>query len=248
MVKRFTALTTRAAKTGMPSFTVENYCKAIYQLCAGRDDRWITTGQVAEQLELAPGTVTSMLKTLSESALADYRPYEGVRLTRSGRLLALRMLRRHRLIELFLVETLGLTWDEVHDEAEHMEHAVSDALVDRIDEYLGRPDHDPHGDPIPRSDGTLRGESRRSVPLVDCRPGSRIRILRVLRQGADFLRYLSESGVEIGAEAVVEANSDEAGVVTLIIGDRRCSIGRPAAGQVMIEPLPSTAGPVQSAS
>ena len=225
----------------MPSLTVENYCKAIYQLGVSAEAPWITTGQVAEKLQLAPGTVTSMLKTLSESGLAEYRPYEGVRLTRAGRLLALRMLRRHRLLELFLVETLGLTWDEVHDEAEHMEHAVSDALVDRIDDYLGRPDHDPHGDPIPRSDGTLRGQNRRGLPLVDCPPGSRVRIVRVLQQGADFLRYLTESGVSIGAEALVEGNSEPLGVVTLNLAGRSLSIGRPAAAQVMIERLPEKA-------
>ncbi|REJ90595.1 MAG: metal-dependent transcriptional regulator [Planctomycetota bacterium] len=226
----------------MPSLTVENYCKAIYQLGVGGDEPWITTGQVAEQLQLAPGTVTSMLKTLAESGLAEYRPYEGVRLTRSGRLLALRMLRRHRLLELFLVETLGLTWDEVHDEAEHMEHAVSDALADRIDEYLGRPDRDPHGDPIPRSDGTLRGQNQRGSPLCDCLPGRRVRIVRVLQQGAEFLRYLAESGVSIGAEAVVEDNNEQSGVVTLNLAGRSLSIGRPAASQVMIEPVPAPGG------
>ena len=113
----------------MPSLTVENYAKAIYQLAQAADDGAVATGQISTALGVLPGTVTSMLKTLDESNLATYKPYEGVRLTPSGRALALRVLRRHRLIEQFLSETLNLTWDEVHEEAENMEHAVSDALI-----------------------------------------------------------------------------------------------------------------------
>ena len=134
----------------MPSLTVENYIKAIYQISVQQDKKPVTTGQLATALGVAPGTVTSMLKTLNTAGLARHTPYEGVSLSRTGQVLALRMIRRHRLIEQFLVQTLSMNWDEVHDEAEHMEHAVSDLLVDRIDEYLGRPEVDPHGDPIPR--------------------------------------------------------------------------------------------------
>lgn len=219
----------------MPSLTVENYCKAIYQQGVLSGDEWVTTGRLADALSLAPGTVTSMLKTLAESGLAEYRPYEGVRLTRSGGALALRMLRRHRLIELFLVRTLGLTWDEVHEEAEHMEHAVSDALVDRIDAYLGRPAHDPHGDPIPRADGTMRGDDRQGTPLSGCRPGDRVRIARVLQQVSEFLKFLSESGIDLGSEAVVTANDEMAGVLSLQLGTRTVSLGRPAAEQILVE-------------
>jgi DtxR family Mn-dependent transcriptional regulator len=218
----------------MPSLTVENYCKAVLQLGLRSGGEWVTTGRLAAALKVAPGTVTSMLKTLSESELAEYRPYEGVRLTRTGRALALRMLRRHRLIELFLVRTLGLTWAEVHEEAEHMEHAVSDVLIDRIDEFLGRPVSDPHGDPIPQADGTMRGEGVQSMPLSGCADGQRVRIVRVLRQGSEFLRYLSEAGIDIGVEAMVVSNSAEAGVVTLQVEGRKVPIGRPAAEQVLV--------------
>ena len=147
----------------MPSLTVENYVKAIYQLAHEADDGAVATGQISAALGVLPGTVTSMLKTLDESNLATYTPYEGVRLTPSGRGLALRVLRRHRLIEQFLSQTLNLSWDEVHEEAEHMEHAVSDALVDRIDAYLGHPTTDPHGDPIPKADGTVAAAADRSA-------------------------------------------------------------------------------------
>ena len=114
-----------------------------------------------------------MLKTLSESNLATYTPYEGVRLTSAGSALALRVLRRHRLIELFLVKTLNLTWDEVHEEAEHMEHAVSDWLIDRIDSMLGYPETDPHGDPIPRRDGSIEDTASRS--LAECARAKNLR-------------------------------------------------------------------------
>ncbi|MFO1094990.1 MAG: metal-dependent transcriptional regulator [Planctomycetaceae bacterium] len=219
----------------MPSLTVENYCKTIFQLTTRSDSQWVTTGRLAEAMSLTPGTVTSMLKTLSESDLAEYRPYEGVRLNRSGRTLALRMLRRHRLIELFLVRTLGLTWDEVHDEAENMEHAVSDSLVDRIDEYLGRPESDPHGDPIPRADGTMRGSDRTRIPLTECHRGQSVRLVQVLQQGPEFLRYLSDAGLEIGGIGRVESNDPHAGVVQLDLGGRYIPIGRPAAEQLLVE-------------
>ena len=140
----------------MPSLTIENYLKSIYTICNRQDQRPAATGQLAEALSVSPGTVTSMLKSLETSGLVIYTPYEGVRMTDTGQQLALRVLRRHRLIELFLVKTLGLSWDEVHEEAENMEHAVSDFLVDRIDDFLGKPQTDPHGDPIPRSDGTIQ--------------------------------------------------------------------------------------------
>ena len=154
----------------MPSLTVENYLKAILQLVIATKSETISTGQLAATVNVSPGSVTSMLKTLAESGLATYMPYEGVSLTKAGKNLALRMLRRHRLIELFLVRTLELTWDQVHEEAENMEHAVSDILIERIDEFLGRPETDPHGDPIPSADGYMRGQRARRLP---CRPARR---------------------------------------------------------------------------
>ena len=160
----------------MASLTVENYVKAIYLLEPGADARAVATGQIASALGVLPGTVTSMLKTLDESSLATYTPYEGVRLTTAGRALALRVLRRHRLIEQFLSQTLNLSWDEVHEEAENMEHAVSDRLVDRIDAYLGHPSTDPHGDPIPKADGTIPPGADKS--LAECTAGQRFHLAR----------------------------------------------------------------------
>ena len=165
----------------MTSLTVENYVKTIYQICLVADGGPATTGSVAEALGVSPGAVTSMLKTLGESGLAEYTPYEGVCLTEAGRKLALRVLRRHRLIELFLARTLDLSWDEVHEEAEHMEHAVSDRLVDRS--------------------------------LQQWTVGERFRLVRVLDQSPEFLRYLSASGLQLGAEGQVREHQQEAGVI-----------------------------------
>src|SRR5437016_11098821 len=141
----------------LPSSTVENYLKAIYQgqatLPAG--SRLVSMGFVATALGVTPGTATTMVKALAESGLAEYEPYSGVRLTAAGEKLAALVLRRHRLVELFLVQVMGMSWDEVHDEAEQLEHVVSDRLIERIDAMLGRPTHDPHGDPIPDPHGAI---------------------------------------------------------------------------------------------
>ena len=221
----------------MPSLTVENYLKAALQISLKSRVPTVSTGALAAALGVSPGTVTSMLKTLAEMDLAVYTPYEGASLTNAGRKLALRMLRRHRLIELFLVQTLNLPWDLVHAEAENMEHAVSDDLIERIDEYLGRPTYDPHGDPIPGVDGEMRGEVSAAVPLTQCEGGTRVRFVRVLNQGGDFLRYLSDAGFEIGAEATVLENSADAGIVRADFGGRVLTMGHAAAESLLVEPL-----------
>ena len=141
----------------LPSHTVENYLKAIFlaQVNLLPSEPLVPMGQLASALGVVPGTATTMVKALAESGLVRYEPYAGVRLTAAGEKLAARVLRRHRLIELFLVQVMGMSWTEVHDEAEHLEHAVSDRLIERIDEMLGRPAADPHGDPIPGPEGTI---------------------------------------------------------------------------------------------
>jgi len=216
----------------VPSLTVENYIKTIFQICAA-DGKPAATGRVASALGVSPGTVTSMLKTLSESDLATYIPYEGVNLTASGKALALRIVRRHRLIELFLVNTLKMPWDEVHEEAEHMEHAVSDRLIDRIDQFLGNPKFDPHGDPIPKPDGSF--EAQASQTLADCQAGDHFRLVRVIDQSPEFLRYLSSSGLPLGTEGEVLSNRAEAGVVAIQIDGRETALGREAAVKILVE-------------
>jgi DtxR family Mn-dependent transcriptional regulator len=214
------------------SLTIENYVKAIYQLSAEGGGEIAATGKLAETLAVSPSTVTSMLKTLGESGLAQYTPYEGARLTEAGRSLALRVLRRHRLIELFLAQTLKLTWDEVHAEAENMEHAVSDLLIDRIDSFLGNPTTDPHGDPIPRADGTIAQTAGGALSGLGA--GERFRIVRVADQSPDFLRYLAETGLRIGAEGSVVELRPQAGVVLLRVGSADTTLSREIADKLVV--------------
>jgi len=217
----------------LPSLTVENYVKTIF-LIGSRDgpDRIVATGELAHALGVSPGTVTGMLKTLAEADLARYTPYEGARLTPAGRRLALMILRRHRLLELFLAHTLNLTWDEVHEEAEHMEHAVSERLVDRIDEFLGRPSVDPHGDPIPAADGSVKETA--GSPLSELPAGRDFTVVRVVDQDPTFLRYLSESGLQLGATGQLLENRPEAGALSVLVEQRTLALGVDAARRVLV--------------
>lgn len=220
----------------MASLTVENYAKTIYQLTAAQEGRPASTGQIATALGVSPGTVTSMLKTLDAARLATHRPYEGVALTRAGRMLALRVIRRHRLIELFLMRTLDMSWDEVHDEAEHLEHAVSDLLVERIDAFLGRPEVDPHGDPIPPADAHSldAGEEGPARSLADCGPGESFRLSRVLDQSPEFLRYLTECGLALDTVGDVERNPDGAGLMRIRVEGRGLALALDAAAKLVV--------------
>jgi DtxR family Mn-dependent transcriptional regulator len=228
------ALIAANRRFGLASLTVENYIKTIYQVCADNEGQTAATGQLALALAVSPGSVTSMLKTLSEEGLATYTPYGGVSLTDSGNTLALRVLRRHRLIELFLSKTLDLSWDEVHEEAEQMEHAASDRLIDRIDEFLGFPAVDPHGDPIPRSDGSV--DHPVGTELAECAPGVEFRLSRVLDQSPDFLRYLTESKMALGAEGHVVANRREAGIITVAVAGEEQTLSLAAARKILVQP------------
>jgi len=218
----------------MPSHTIENYVKTIYADCARQGVRLSSTGAIAASLGVSPGTVTSMLKTLSATGLATYTPYEGVQLTSTGQALALRVLRRHRLIELFLVQTLGLSWDEVHEEAENMEHAVSDLLVDRIDEFLGHPIVDPHGDPIPRADGTVTlplGKNLSELPT-----GTEFEVVRVLDQTPEFLRSIARAGLRPGAAARIVHSDPVAGIITISASNHETTLQRSTSDLILVQP------------
>src|SRR3954471_16647738 len=181
----------------LPSSTVENYLKTIYlgstgaQGGHGPEPRLMPMGQLASGLGVTPGTATTMVKTLAESGLVNYEPYAGVTLTRAGRRLAALVLRRHRLVELFLVRVMGLRWDEVHDEAELLEHVVSDRLIDRMDEMLGRPEVDPHGDPIPDAEGVVKKQP--SQTLLTCPLRTPMTITRIVDQDKRFLRFVESN-------------------------------------------------------
>jgi DtxR family Mn-dependent transcriptional regulator len=220
----------------LPSQTVENYLKTIFLAQAGRGapDDLVPMGQIASALGVVPGTATTMVKALAESGLAHYEPYMGVRLTPAGEKLAGLVLRRHRLIELFLVRVLGMNWTEVHDEAERLEHAVSERLIERIDAMLGRPAVDPHGDPIPSAEGFVAPTD--GVDLTTAPIGARVRVTRVIDQEADFLRFVERCDLTPGRAVVVTSRDLAADAVHITTEDGRgITIGTRAAGKVLVQ-------------
>src|SRR6476620_11057127 len=224
----------------LPSSTVENYLKAIYQgqvaLPAG--SRLVSMGYVASALGVTPGTATTMVKALAESGLAEYEPYSGVRLSPAGEKLAGLVLRRHRLVELFLVQVMGMSWAEVHDEAEQLEHVVSERLIERIDEMLGHPTSDPHGDPIPTPDGAIA--TRELDTLLTCPLGTRLRVTRIADQDPAFLRFIERNDLKPGQTVEVETRDAAADSVLLRGKDRRLiTIGARAASKLLVEVSPS---------
>ena len=217
----------------LPSYTVENYLKAIYQAQTAleRPDALVPMGQLASALGVVPGTATTMVKALSESGLVRYEPYSGVRLTQAGEKLAALVLRRHRLVELFLVKVMGMSWTEVHDEAELLEHAVSDRLIDRIDEMLGRPEADPHGDPIPNAEGTVDRPSYDT--LLTCPLNQPMRVSRVSDQDREFLEFIERHDLKPGA--VIEVRERDAAADSVRVkGSREFTIGARAASKVLV--------------
>ena len=221
----------------LPSYTVENYLKAIFQaqMGLGRSEL-VPMGQLASALGVVPGTATTMVKTLAESGLVKYEPYAGVRLTAAGEKLAAMVLRRHRLIELFLVKVMGMSWTEVHDEAEHLEHAVSERLIERIDEMLGRPAVDPHGDPIPDQHGALK--RREYATLLTCPLHSRVTVSRVADQDTAFLKFVERHDLKPGSVVAVEERDEAADSVRLRgAGNREFTIGARAASKVLVEAI-----------
>ena len=219
----------------MPTSTVEDYLKCILLEQQSNPEALVSMGQVAAALRVAPGTVTAMVKTLADSGLVTYEPYSGVRLTPSGRQLAAHVLRRHRLIELFLVKVMGMDWSEVHPEAEELEHAVSDRLIERMDEMLGSPSVDPHGDPIPDVHGVIELPERPS--LVTCEMGRPVRVARVEDQSREFLQLLERRHLKPGSVPVVKHRDETADTVEL----RRerggsISLGYRAASKIFVEP------------
>lgn len=219
----------------MPTSTVEDYLKCILQEQQKGNDL-VPMGKIAGNLGVASGTVTAMVKTLAESGLVHYAPYSGVELTDAGRQLATRVLRRHRLIELFLVEIMGVDWGFVHEEAEHLEHAVSDRLVERMDEMLGHPAVDPHGDPIPTAQGEF--EESDAEDLLNCTTGRRLRVTRVRDQSSSFLRLVEDRGLRPGNVVEIEKRDPAAETVAIRLEESGTSVGLGfgAAAKILVEP------------
>jgi DtxR family Mn-dependent transcriptional regulator len=220
----------------LPSSTVENYLKAIYQGQSALTDglRLVPMGQVASALGVTPGTATTMVKALAESGLAEYEPYSGVRLSAAGERLAGLVLRRHRLVELFLVQVMGMRWDEVHDDAEQLEHVVSEKLIQRIDEMLGRPTHDPHGDPIPDPEGAIA--HRHLDNLLTCPIDTPLKVTRIADQDPAFLRFIEKNDLKPGQSVQVENRDAAADAVWLVARGQRIMIGARAASKLLVEP------------
>jgi DtxR family transcriptional regulator, Mn-dependent transcriptional regulator len=208
--------------------SVEDYLKAIYRLSP--EGRPASTSEIAHLLELSPASVSGMVKRLSEQGLLEHVPYKGVQLTDDGRRAALRMVRRHRLIEAYLVAFLGYTWDTVHDEAERLEHAVSDTLVERMAAVLGNPTADPHGDPIPAADGSI--EEPELIALSNVAPGRTIELRRVDEGQADRLRYIASIGLTPGAVVSVIERQPFQGPITIAVDGQTHVIGHEL-GQVL---------------
>ncbi len=217
----------------------EDYLKAIYELeLAGGA---ASTNDIAARLSFAPASVTGMIRRLAEHGLLAYERYRGVTLTTAGRRAALRTLRRHRIIESYLVETLGYRWDNVHEEAERLEHAASEELIDKMAAAIGEPVVDPHGAPIPTRDGTV--DETQYCSLADLGPGHRVAVVRVSDDDPEVLRYLAELGIMPGVALAVLACEPFDGPITLSIGDERISIGAPLAAQVMVDMIGDTQAP-----
>ena len=191
-------------------------------------------GQVAAALGVTPGTATTMVKALSESGLVEYEPYSGVRLSGAGETLAGLVLRRHRLVELFLVQVMGMSWAEVHEEAELLEHVVSERLIERMDDMLGHPTHDPHGDPIPNPDGAIT--PRELDSLLTCPVGEKLRVTRIADQDPAFLRFIENNHLKPGQPVEVERRDTAADSVRLRgEDDRSITIGARAASKLLVE-------------
>lgn len=217
----------------LPELTgpVEDYLKTIYEIerVAGSAG----TNDIAARLAIAPASVSGMLKRLAEQGLLAHERYRGVRLTDAGRRAALRTIRRHRVIESYLAQALGYPWDRVHDEAERLEHAASDELIDRMAAAIGEPAHDPHGDPIPSREGTV--EERQLDTLASAEAGTSVRILRVGDRDGERLRYLAELGITPGTTVRVVARAPFGGPITLAIGDEERLVGPSLAEHVLVE-------------
>jgi len=184
----------------VPSPAIDDYLKTVYAHTEWQDSP-ITPSVLAARLGIAPSSVTEMVKKLGAQGLVAHEPYRAVRLTAEGERRALAMVRRHRLVETWLVEEFGYAWDEVHEEAEVLEHAISDRLLEKIDERLGRPRFDPHGDPIPDAEGRMQRE--RFVLLADAPAGHAGRVLRVSDRDPGLLRRVERAGISVGCDVRV---------------------------------------------
>lgn len=209
----------------------EDYLKAIYRLVRG--GQRATTTAVAEAMGVSAASATNMLKRLAELNLVSYTPYQGVELTETGRKVALEVIRHHRLLELYLAEALGISWDKVHEEAERLEHVISEDLEEAMARALGDPILDPHGDPIPARDGTVVAVSTRT--LADVPQNRPVRVTRVLCQAPEILRYLGELGIYPGTDVTVRERAPFEGPLLVEVGKHVHAISHAISREICVE-------------
>lgn len=214
------------------SFTEENYLKVIYHLSAD-DNQQVNTNRIASALNTKPASVTDMIKKLSGKSLINYQPYQGVGLTEEGKTIALKVVRKHRLWEFFLVEKLAFGWDEVHELAEQLEHIQSAKLMNRLDEFLGFPAYDPHGDPIPDQNGAIKTCIMKPVAVLQA--GEAGTICGVKEHSPLFLQYLEKIDLKIGRKISVEEiiAFDETVIIKMENG-QKMNISKEAAKNILI--------------
>jgi DtxR family Mn-dependent transcriptional regulator len=217
----------------MPTSTVENYLKAVLVRSSDADDI-VAMGSLAEALGVTPGTVTTMVKSMASRGLLEHRPREGVRLTSEGRAHALAVVRKHRLIETFLVQVLKMDWKEVHEEAEALEHAISDRVLLKIDAILGYPATDPHGDPIPSRKSPLLDRGK-GITLATCDLQKPLRVERILDQSAPFLEFIQRTGLKPGARLRVRERDRTSGVVRCELRQGDATLGLPEAAKIEVK-------------
>jgi DtxR family transcriptional regulator, Mn-dependent transcriptional regulator len=210
---------------------IEDYLKTIYMLA--EEESPVSTSRIAEAREVKPASVTSMLRRLAKLKMVNYEKHRGVSLTTAGEKVALEVIRHHRLLELYLMEALGFSWDEVHEQADALEHVISEKLEDRIAAYLGYPTTDPHGDPIPAKDGTILAADTNPLAFLD--QGFRGQIARIMDDAnSEMLRYLAELGLTPGVDIEIAEVAPFAGPITLLVGGQKRVIGRKVAESILV--------------
>lgn len=216
----------------MQSFTEENYLKVIYHLSQNTDGS-VQTNAIAEKIQTKAASVTDMIKKLADKQLVNYKKYQGVTLTPSGKSSAINIVRKHRLWEVFLVEKLNFKWDEVHDIAEDLEHIKSTELIERLDEFLAFPKSDPHGDPIPDKNGQF--DTIPFTKLNKLKPQEKGLIMGVSEHASNFLKHLEKLGLTLGKKITITEINDFDGSVELILEQKKISVSREVARHILIK-------------
>lgn len=218
------------------SQAVEDYLKAIYILES--EGTGASTSSVADSLGVSSASATNMIKRLAKMGLVNYESYKGAKLTKSGKKIALEIIRHHRLLELYLLEVMGYSWDEVHDEAEKLEHHISEQFEDKIAELLDNPTHDPHGDPIPTKDGVMPELNADPLGEAEADPDKEYIVSRVKDQDPDVLRYLEKIGMLPGVKVTIKDKAPFNGPITILLEETEQAIGYEIANKIFVAEMP----------